>query len=45
MGEQTLLASTRVRPARLEQIGFLFKFPHLEAALAQMLAPDGTVRR
>ena len=39
MGETALLASTRVRPARLEQIGFVFQFPKLEAALRHMLRP------
>jgi uncharacterized protein (TIGR01777 family) len=38
MGQQTLLASARVRPARLEETGFVFKSPYLEAALLKMLA-------
>ena len=33
MAEQTLLASQRVRPARLEALGYPFRHPTLESAL------------
>lgn len=37
MGREVLLASQRVRPARLEQDGFTYLHPHLEDALRTML--------
>ena len=37
MAETALLASTRVRSARLEQAGFQFKFPELREALRSLL--------
>src|SRR5439155_14317531 len=37
MGEEALLASCRVRPARLEQTGFIFQYPELEPALRYLL--------
>jgi NAD dependent epimerase/dehydratase family enzyme len=37
MGEEALLCSFRVRPAKLEQIGFHFQFPELQGALEQLL--------
>ena len=37
MAEATLLASTRVRPGRLEQTDFTFQFPTLEGALRHVL--------
>jgi uncharacterized protein (TIGR01777 family) len=37
MAEETILASTRVRPARLLDQGFAFRFPALEAALRHEL--------
>ena len=37
MGREALLASARVRPARLIQSGFAFRFPELHAALASAL--------
>jgi uncharacterized protein (TIGR01777 family) len=40
MADELLLASTRVRPARLSQTGFSFQFPNLEAALRHVLGRD-----
>jgi len=37
MAEATLLASTRVRPVRLEECGFAFQLPELEKALHHLL--------
>ena len=37
MGREALLASARVRPARLIEYGFAFRFPELEAALSHTL--------
>lgn len=37
MAEATLLASTRVRPRRLEESGFAYRFPTLEGALRHVL--------
>jgi uncharacterized protein (TIGR01777 family) len=37
MAEATLLASTRVRPRRLEESGYTFRFPSLEGALRHVL--------
>jgi uncharacterized protein len=38
MGEEALLASARVRPSRLIQTGFQFRFPQIEPALRALLA-------
>ena len=38
MGDELLLASTKVLPARLEEAGFEFKYPELKPALEQALA-------
>jgi uncharacterized protein (TIGR01777 family) len=37
MADEMLLSSTRVRPGRLEQVGFTFADPELEPALAHLL--------
>jgi uncharacterized protein (TIGR01777 family) len=37
MADETLLASTRVEPARLKASGFAFRFPEVEGALRHML--------
>jgi uncharacterized protein (TIGR01777 family) len=37
MADALLLASTRVRPARLEEAGFTFQYPELEGALRAVL--------
>jgi hypothetical protein len=37
MGEELLLASTRVLPARLEAAGFAFGYPDLRGALRHIL--------
>jgi len=37
MGQTALLGSCRVRPARLQQAGFEFKFPDLEMAFTNLL--------
>lgn len=37
MGETLLLQGARVIPRRLEQLGYKFKFPDLEPALAHVL--------
>jgi uncharacterized protein (TIGR01777 family) len=37
MGEELLLSSTRVLPARLVASGYPFRFPHLEEALRHLL--------
>jgi uncharacterized protein len=37
MGQEVLLASTRVRPSRLLELEFRFTFPELEPALAKLL--------
>ncbi|MCU0784894.1 MAG: TIGR01777 family oxidoreductase [Verrucomicrobia bacterium] len=43
MGREALLASARVRPARLLGSGFEFRFPELAAAFKQLLSqPDRT---
>jgi uncharacterized protein (TIGR01777 family) len=39
MGQEVLLASARVRPARLIDAGFPFRFPKLDAALHHLLTP------
>jgi uncharacterized protein (TIGR01777 family) len=41
MGQELLLSSTRVRPAKLEQTGFPFDHPTLDSALHAILHPDG----
>ena len=38
MGREALLASGRVRPARLLEAGFSFRFPDLDAAFSHLLA-------
>jgi uncharacterized protein (TIGR01777 family) len=38
MADATLLASQRVEPARLQESGFVFKYPELEGALRHVLA-------
>lgn len=38
MGDELLLSSTRVVPARLEQLGFEWQFPDLKPALEHVLA-------
>jgi NAD dependent epimerase/dehydratase family enzyme len=37
MAEATLLASTRVRPKRLQSSGYRFRFPDLEGGLRHLL--------
>jgi uncharacterized protein len=37
MADELLLASTRVRPSKLEESGYSFRHPKLEAALADLL--------
>jgi NAD dependent epimerase/dehydratase family enzyme len=37
MGQELLLASTRVVPLRLQQTGYQFRCPTLEVALRHML--------
>lgn len=38
MGQELLLSSTRVRPARLAELGYSFRWPELEGALRRVLA-------
>jgi hypothetical protein len=38
MGEELLLASARLEPARLLSAGYQFRFPHLKGALRHLLA-------
>ena len=38
MGEETLLASTRALPAKLEAAGFAFEYPDVESAMVEALA-------
>ena len=40
MAEETLLASTRVLPARLLHSGYQFQHPHIEAALRHVLGKE-----
>jgi len=40
MGEQLLLASTRMEPARLLSAGYQFRFPELEGALRSLLRSE-----
>jgi len=42
MGQTALLGSCRVRPRRLQQEGFEFRFPELEMALGNMLGRNHT---
>ena len=44
MGREALLASARVRPARLLEAGFSFRFPDLDAAFGHVLASDNPNR-
>jgi hypothetical protein len=44
MAEALLLASQRVAPSRLEQLGYRFSQPDLESALASVLADNGRPR-
>ena len=44
MGEATLLASQRMRPARLVETGYRFRFPTLEAALRHELDASRSTR-
>jgi NAD dependent epimerase/dehydratase family enzyme len=37
MGDELLLASTRVEPGRLAAAGFAFRYPELEPALRHLL--------
>lgn len=37
MGREVLLASARVQPSRLQEAGFAFQYPNLEAALDRLL--------
>ena len=37
MGEELLLGSQRVRPAKLLESGYVFKYPELETALRHVL--------
>ena len=37
MGRETILSSTRVKPAVLSQTGYLFRHPDLEGALRHLL--------
>jgi uncharacterized protein len=37
MGEDLLLASARVEPARLAGSGYIFRYPELEGALRHVL--------
>ena len=45
MGRELLLGSLRVRPARLLEAGFEFRFPTLEPALRRMLGGGASGRR
>lgn len=40
MGEETLLASQRARPAVLQQLGFHFMHPSIDVALKDLLGKD-----
>ena len=40
MGEELLLASTRIEPARLLSAGYQFRFPELEGALRHLLRSE-----
>jgi uncharacterized protein (TIGR01777 family) len=39
MADETVLASQRVRPAKLEAVGFAFRWPELRPALEEVLRP------
>lgn len=41
MADEALLSSARVRPRKLEESGFSFRYPHLEAALRFELGRQG----
>lgn len=41
MGRETLLASAKVRPVKLLEAGFKFRFPDLDAALIHLLTASG----
>lgn len=41
MGEETVLASAKVRPATLGQSGFVFAFPELASSLRHLLGTNG----
>ncbi len=43
MGEQLLLASTRVEPARLKAEGFRYQYPELETAMRHAVGPSVTI--
>lgn len=45
MAKEALLASARVRPARLLEAGFRFKFPRVDAALAVAVAGSGSAAK
>ena len=40
MGREVLLASARVRPARLSEAGFKFRWPDIDAAFSHLLGAD-----
>jgi uncharacterized protein (TIGR01777 family) len=40
MADELLLASTRVQPVRLQESGYIFRYPNLEAALRHILGKD-----
>jgi uncharacterized protein (TIGR01777 family) len=40
MADEALLCSFRVKPKKLEQLGFGFQFPELSAAVAHLLQPE-----
>jgi hypothetical protein len=44
MAEETLLAGAKVRPSRLLESGFEFRYPELEEALRHLLGRPGGVR-
>lgn len=44
MGREAFLASARVRPTRLLEAGFMFRFPELDAAFRHLLAADHRAR-
>ena len=44
MANETLLASARVVPRVLQETGFEYRFPKLEAALSHEFSPDTAAR-